>query len=99
MRRLLVALCAFALSITAWVGNPASAEAARPICPRGETFTNCAEVCPTDIVQYCASSIGAPNTWCPVDVGQSGCSYDALCGYSSWPYGLYNYRVTCTWYP
>jgi hypothetical protein len=98
MKRLLILLCGFALSTGAWLGSPQAAEA-RPICPRGQTFTNCLTACPNDIVAACAQSIGNPNTTCPVDEANSSCDSDAACYFLTQPPGLWPVKITCPWYP
>lgn len=63
MRRLVVALCAVLLSVTAALGTPERLDAAAPPppCPNGDTFIFCVSTCPLGSLEdACLSLAGHP---------------------------------------
>ena len=95
MKRLMVALCSLAVSATVALSTPKVADA-KPICPRGETFTNCISMCPNDIATGCLSAIGFQGTGaCLVDREQSSCEADYFCQTLNPNTPL---KLTCTYY-
>ena len=80
MRRLFASLCTLLACLAVLLTTPRVGNS-MPICPRGQTFKNCVNGCPSDIEAACESSIGFSNyAACPLDMSQSYCEYDYICG-------------------
>lgn len=105
MRRLVIACCAFLLSIGVEVTTPSvGAATPPPPCPDGETFQFCEDACPAFLASFCLNAINAPpgctvaNTWCQSYRDQGLDCYGNVVDPDEWPLPIIkNAAIWCTY--